>query len=196
MEEKPVKRLITPAKKNYETTSREILLALALKNYKGDERLKTEQGISDVIFEMTERKRSFNQSAIAKAKKFFEENEVYVDDSRAVIRKNSRGYFICDNEDLRRNKVLKMIDDGLFTSEKLYYNDAIGVSTMFVFKVDKEHKDAARKGFYELIGRRDIFDMSWRGGNFTILLDPKAPGIRNTSNLLKNFFEVRPAERS
>lgn len=188
-EDKPVKILSFSTNGQYHSPIRETLFAMALCNYRGDKRLKSQQGIADIIFEMTNGDYKYTQSNISKAAHYFLENDVYIKGKKVTIRKDDAGYYF-DDADSRTNKIQNMISAGLFIEERIFNNNSNGNSTIFAFKVDAEHKDTAKERFKDLLGESAIFDLVWYENNLIIFLNPNpVPRLMRNSKLLNGFFQ-------
>ena len=191
---KPIKRLVLPTNEgdNYKKAKRLALLVLALRDYKGDARLKSQLGIADVMREIAGAKNSYKQCNIAKIIKEFKAHTVIIKEKVVEIDKDENGYYILvevGSKEYQKLKVGNMKKAKMFLNEKIFYNNLIGTSTMFIFNVDEEHSDSTKKAFYELIDPDDIFDIIWRDNKLTLLLNPTSVRCAENSALLKDFFK-------
>lgn len=191
---KPIKRLILPTDKvnNYQGAKHLDLLVLALQNHPNDPRLKSQQGIAEIIQDITGGESSYTQSNIAKMLKKFKEHTIIIKDKVVEIDKDENGYYILTeigSKQHQRAKIGHMKKANLFLNEKVFYNNPISTSTVFIFNVDKEHSGEAKNAFCALLDEEDIFDIVWLDDKLVLLLNPSSERIADNAALLKDFFK-------
>ena len=191
---KPIKKLVLPTKgsDNYKAAKRLALLVLAVRDFKSDERLKSQQGLADIMREISSSEKCYKQGNISKLIKEFQEHTIVIKDKVVEIEKDENGYYVLTavgSKEHQRLKIGKMKKAKLFLNEKIFYNAIIGTATMFIFNVDEARSNLAKNAFYEVIDPDDIFDIMWRDNKLTLLLDPTSDRCAKNSELLKEFFK-------